>query len=122
MVFRQGSFRYWRRGNKYGARKTECTTGHRHASGLEARVCEELKYRKDAGDISDYEIEKTIQLELEGVYLGTYRVDFVVTHLNGSLEFVEAKGMPLPAWKMKWKILQAMHKADPRTQFRVVTK
>lgn len=122
-MFRSGSIRYWgRHGNKYGAKRTECLSGHWHNSGLEARVCDELRLRGIAGEIHGYEIEKTIRLELEGVKLGTYRVDFVVEHLNGSLEFVEAKGIPLPAWKMKWAILQAMYKNDPRTQFRVVTK
>jgi len=61
-----------------------------------------------------------MRLELDGCYLGTTRVDFVVDHHDGSTEFVEAKGIEFQKWKRDWKILQHMHRDDPNIRFRVV--
>jgi DNA-binding sugar fermentation-stimulating protein len=64
----------------------------------------------------------TLKLELDGVKLGTYRVDFIVDENDGTITYVEAKGIPFPLWKQKWAILQGMHKDDPLVKFQVVRK
>lgn len=117
-MYRVSRLKYWRTKNKYNARKTTCLTDHWHNSGLEAKVCNELRLRKIAGEL-DYEVEKTFQLNLEGVRLGSYRADFVVTYPEGAVEIVEAKGMMLPSFRTKWAIMQKMY---PHYAFRIVRK
>lgn len=104
------------------ARRTACLSDHSHASGLEARVCDELRLRKIAGDIKDYRREVTLQLELEGLRLGTYRVDFVVEHHDCTIEYVEAKGIEFQKWKRDWKILEHMNRDNKAVKMTVVRK
>jgi len=35
-------------------------------------------------------------------------MDFVVTHNDGSLEYVEVKGFQTEVWRLKWKIFEAI--------------
>jgi hypothetical protein len=107
------------RPNKYHAQRTPCRD-HWHPSKLEAKVCFELHLRKLAGDIKDFERQKRVRLELEGCYIGTCIPDFYVLHNDGTTEFVEAKGMELSKWRKDWKILQHMHKDNPKVKFTVV--
>ncbi|HYF37197.1 MAG TPA: hypothetical protein VD994_17990 [Prosthecobacter sp.] len=104
------------------AKSCYCLSNHFHRSGLEGRVCDELRLRKIGGDIKDYRVEQTLRLELGGCKLGTYRVDFIVEENDGSIEYVEAKGLAFAPWKKKWEILQHMHRGDPNVKFRVVNR
>lgn len=125
MTFRQGSIRYWRRKKPLEGRTKAvsgyCLTDHFHRSGLERKVCDELRLRKLAHDIKDYRCEVAFDLELQGVKLGRYYADFVVENNNGTKEVIEAKGIAFPLFKQKWKILLAMFKDDPNYTFRIVT-
>ena len=126
-MYRVRKLKYWHTSRKkplegqIPAKSCRCLSDHFHRSGLEGRCCDELRLRKIAGDIKDYRIEVTIPLFLDGVRLGTYRVDFVVDETDGSTTFVEAKGIAFPNWKKNWAILQAMHRDDPRYKFMVIT-
>jgi hypothetical protein len=111
----------YQRPNKYNAKKTLCRD-HWHPSKLEARVCGELYLRKLANDIKDFERQKRVRLEIDGCYIGTCIPDFYVTHNDGSVEFVEAKGMELPKWTKDWRILQHMYKDDPTVKFSVIKR
>jgi hypothetical protein len=120
-------FRYWRRkkpieGKSSTAKSCYCLTNHFHRSSLEGRVCDELRLRKIAGDIKDYRREVTLHLELGGVKLGTYRVDFIVEENDGSITYLEAKGIAFPTWKRNWAILQGMHRDDPNVHFDVIRR
>lgn len=134
-MFRQARFSNWRRkkpieGKSSTAKSCHCLSEHFHRSGLEGRVCDELRLRKKAGNdvppdpngIKDYRREVRIQLELNGVKLGTYICDYVTEDLDGGTTFIEAKGIAFPLWKQKWAILQGMHRDNPLMRFVVVTK
>lgn len=92
--------------NKYGAKTTE-HNGIRYHSKFEAGYAAELDLRVKAKDIKSWERQVKLDLKVNGMHITNYYIDFVVTHNDGSREFVEVKGMEMEVWKMKWKILEA---------------
>lgn len=126
-MHRVAKFSWWRKhkrprdGQSY-AKSCRCLSNHFHRSGLEGRVCDELRLKKIAGDIKDYETEVTLQLSLAGCNLGTYRIDFKIQENDGSTTYLEAKGIEFPLWKQKFKILEAMHRDNPMIHLVVVKK
>jgi hypothetical protein len=124
---RRSSLKYWRtkkrpRDGQSNAKSGYCLTYHWHQSGLEIKTCDELRLRKIAGDILDYETQKRVKLELGGHYLGSMYVDFLVHETDGTFEFLESKGIAFAKWKRDWPILQVMYKDRPEYKFRVVYK
>ena len=111
MTWRQKRYFGFRQ-NKYGSRRTDCGI-HSHRSGLEAKVCSELQLRQKAGDLKGFRVEVDIPLIVNGVKVTTYRADFVTEPDDGEKpEIIEAKGMVLPVFALKWKLLQAIHGDD----------
>ncbi len=53
-------------GNKFGARRTECGLGHKHASKKEAGRCVELHLLQRGGQISGLEVEPTFTFMVSG--------------------------------------------------------
>lgn len=108
--------------NKYGNVRT-ITLGHKHDSKYEAKVSEELHLLEQAGEIKSYEKHPTIDLWANGVRVGTYKIDFIVYHNDGTVEYLEAKSKATktPAWHLKWKILDSMTRDDPKAKMTVVT-
>lgn len=60
--------------NKFGARKSPCQHGHTHASGKEARRCNDLHILQRAGEIVGLEVEPKFTFAVDGK---------PVKHLNG---------------------------------------
>lgn len=126
-MFRVKKFGGWRqhkrpRDGQSFAKSCYCLSDHFHRSGLEGRVCDELRLRKIAGDIKDYRKEQTQHLELDGLSLGTYRADFVIDHNDGTTEIMEAKGIEFQKFKRDWKILEHMHRNNPNIILTIVKK
>lgn len=108
------------RPNKYHAKKQEFN-GERYDSKFEARVAADLDLRLRAGDIKAVERQVDFPFVVNGKRLGrfVYRADFLVTHNDGSKEIVEAKGMIMPIFKLKWELMQVCYpeyKFTMRTQ------
>lgn len=105
-------------------KRATCQYGHAHNSGTEIKACFDFHCEKVAGLIKDFQAEKVVTLiGPSGATVGTYKVDFIVQHLDGTTEFVEAKGdhiRNLPPWPLKWALLQDKHKGDPLIKFRVI--
>jgi hypothetical protein len=55
-----------RHGNKFGARRTDCAQGHRHASAAEARRCGELTLLERAGKIRKLEQQPKFHFAMDG--------------------------------------------------------
>ncbi|HOH62098.1 MAG TPA: DUF1064 domain-containing protein [Bacilli bacterium] len=113
--------------NKFRNCSTEYN-GQRYDSKLEANYAYQLDMLKKAKQIKDWDRQVTIQINfkkikgewiltdettnelkdknIECYHFRNYRIDFVVKHLDGSLEYVEVKGMELPDWKMKWDLTE----------------
>lgn len=98
-------------GNKYHSNTTQ-VDGVTYHSKLEAAYAEELRLRLMGKDIKSWERQVKLDLRVNGVHITNYYIDFVILHLDGSREYVEVKGMELPVWQMKWKILEATFDKD----------
>lgn len=97
-----------KRGNKYRA-KTSIYNDTYYHSKLEAAYAQELDMRVYAKDIKGWKRQIRIPLEVNGVKIGTYIIDFVIEHNDGELEYIECKGFETDTWKMKWKLATALY-------------
>lgn len=95
--------------NKYGAKRTVANDGIKRDSKYEASVADELLMRKNTGDILDYDSQVKIDLKVNGQHVCNYYIDYVVTHKDGTIELLEAKGFETDLWKFKWRILEITH-------------
>lgn len=93
--------------NKFNAKSQEYD-GHKYDSKGEAAYAQELDWRIKAGELKGYERQVKIPLKVNGVLICNYYADFVVTTKHDSLEIHEYKGMVLPLFHLKWKLLQAL--------------
>lgn len=106
--------------NKYHAVKQEFN-GERYDSKFEARVAADLDYQLRAGKIAEIRRQVEFPFVINGRRLGrfVYRADFVVRHLDGSEEIVEAKGFQTDTFRLKWALVEALYpdvKLTLRTQ------
>lgn len=102
--------------------KTNWSTA-KHCNGFdskfEAGYAQELELRKKAGDIADYQCQVKIPLIVNGYIVADYWIDFVITHNDGTLEYVETKGRAGEVWKLKWKIFEALFSDKPDVKLTV---
>lgn len=90
-----------RRSNKYGAKRTVCSVGHPHPSGLEASVCEILLLRQKAGDIRGLRWQHRVDLD----YSVQWKVDWSFEQgPDWVLTFAEAKGKEDRDFKLKFRM------------------
>jgi len=95
-------------GTKYNSRRTEYH-GSSYMSKKEAEYAWELDMRKNGGDIKNWEKQVKLSLDVNGVHIANYYMDFIIEHNDGSFEAVEIKGYETDVWKMKWKMAQALY-------------
>ena len=98
---------YTKRGNKYGAKST-IYNGVCYHSKKEAGYAQELDLRVRAKDIKSWERQVRIDLKVYGQHITNYYIDFVITHNDGSLEYVEIKGFSTETWRLKYKLFEAI--------------
>lgn len=96
--------------NKYGAKKTEFN-GHKYDSKFEAGIAAELELQKKAREIKDYDRQFKVEMWVyreDGVkaFKVTHKVDFRAHENDGSYTLIEAKGMILPDYKWRRKLLE----------------
>lgn len=106
---------YWRkkRGNKYQA-KGRYYDGKWFDSTFELNVYQDLLWDQKAGNISKIERQVKIPLEVNGIRITNYYVDFRVTYPDGSVEYIEAKGFETQDWRIKWNLFMAiLDQIDP---------
>lgn len=96
---------------KYGNRKVTDASGAVHDSGKEFRRWQELLLLERAGDIGNLRRQVPYALAVNGVLVCQYVADFVYGH--GAATVVEdCKSEPtrkLPAYRIKVKLMQAIH-------------
>lgn len=108
-----------RYGSKYGAKKTDYN-GIQYHSKKEAGYAAELDLRIKANDIKSWTRQECIRLDVNGFHICNYYIDFVVTHNDGSLEYVEVKGFETEVWRLKWKLFESLYSNLPNTTLTVV--
>ncbi len=80
-----------------------------HDSKFEAGKAWELEMLKKAGEIKDFEEQKVLDLVVNGYVVCTYKIDFIIHHLDGVTEYCETKGYATDTWKLKWKLFEALY-------------
>jgi hypothetical protein len=104
-------------GNKFGAIRTRCMTGHSHPSKGEAKHCDELHMVLRSGKYAwkQIEYEKKYNLVVNGVLVGTHRPDWTITHCEDSVSIVEFKGAETRDWLLRKKLFMAIYPDIPYT-------
>jgi hypothetical protein len=93
--------------HKYHATRTECD-GIKFDSKKEAAYYGKLKMLKQAGEVLFF--LRQVPFHLPGGV--TYRVDFQEFHADGTIRFVDVKGMQTPEFKAKKKMVEALYPVE----------
>lgn len=96
--------------HKYGAQPTT-VDGIRFASKGEAMRYQELRLLEQAGQISGLELQPKFRLEVNGVKIADYVADFRYTEA-GQVVTEDYKGMKTPVYRIKKKLVKALHNVD----------
>ncbi len=81
--------------------------GNSYHSKKEAQYAAELDMLMRGKAIKSWQRQVKIELLGEnGTKVCNYFIDFVVTHKDGTTEYVEVKGFETPEWKLKWKLFE----------------
>lgn len=94
--------------NKYNAKKTPGARGKIYDSGAEGEYSDLLEWQLKAGEIKEWTAQFKLDLIVEGRFICSYKIDFMVIHNDGHMELVEIKGAELPDWKRKWELVKAL--------------
>ena len=95
------------------------TRSGKNASKFEAGVAQQLELRKKAHDIKDFKEQVRIPLNVNGYHITDYYIDFVITHNDGTTEYLEAKGFSTAVWKLKYKLFDALYGDKPDVKLTV---
>lgn len=99
---------FQQRGNKYGAKSTIYNDQVYH-SKLEAGYAADLDLLLRAREIKKWERQVRISLDVNGYHICNYYIDFVITHKDDTIEYVEVKGLETEVWRLKWKLFEAFY-------------
>ncbi len=95
---------------KYRAIPTDCEHGHRHASKIEAKRCNELAEQQIIGAIFGLEQQPQFKVNVEGKAICSYIADFRYSMADSGLAIVEdVKGKATPVFNLKRKLVEATH-------------
>jgi len=83
--------------------------GYSYHSKKEAEYAAKLDWMKKAGEVTKWERQVKISLDVNGVHIANYFIDFKVYYKNGKIEFWEVKGMETDIWRMKFKLTKALY-------------
>lgn len=100
------------RKNKYNAIR-QTYSGKSYDSKMEAQVAAQLDALKKAVDkskrVKSWEPQHKISIDINGVHICNYFIDFMVEYADGRKEFLEVKGLETDLWKLKWKLTKALY-------------
>lgn len=95
--------------HKYRARRTE-VDGHMFPSKREAERYATLALLQRAGEIKDLELQPEFPCRVNNVLVTTYKADFSYREVaSGEVVIEDSKGMRLPLYKLKRKLVEALY-------------
>jgi hypothetical protein len=94
--------------NKYGAKPTEYN-GRRYHSAAEARQAAELDILVKCRKAINWTPQVPFPINVEGVYICTVVVDFMIKETPHHCYYIETKGRETPVSKLKRKLLMACY-------------
>ena len=99
---------YYKKRQKYNAKKTEYN-GKLYDSKREAQHAAKLDLLIKAGEVTKYETQHIIHLEVNNKKLCKYIVDFKVYLSSGLIEYHEVKGYETDVYKLKIKLARILY-------------
>jgi len=102
--------------NKYRNRKT-MYNDVLYDSMREASYARELDLRVKAKDIITWSGQPKFPIIVNEKKICTYIADFEVIKNDGTVEYVDVKGMETTVFKLKWKLVKALY---PEINFKIV--
>jgi hypothetical protein len=105
---------YYQKYSYYNAKKCG-----KNDSKFEAGKAFDLEMLKKAGEIKDFKEQVKIPLIVNGYEVCTYKIDFVIYHNDGTVEYLETKGYAMDVWKLKWKLFEALFSDLPDVKLTV---
>lgn len=97
--------------NKY-RNKITIVDDIKFSSKKEANYYGKLKLLLKSGDVISFERQVKYHFELNGVKIGYYVADFVINWKTTGIRVVDVKGMRLPIYNLKKKMMKAFHNID----------
>ena len=94
--------------NKFGAVK-QTYNGFSYDSKREAEYAAQLDWMKEAGEIKSWERQYKISIDINGLHICNYFVDFLVVLPDDRIEYHEVKGYETALWRLKWKLSKALN-------------
>lgn len=99
-----------RPGNKFSAKKTVCGADHLHDSGIEAKRCDELTAKEEAGEITHLRQQPKFTIAINDRTICTVILDFEYRMADSGLQIDEdVKGMDNPMSRLKRKLIEASY-------------
>ena len=93
--------------NKYGAVK-QTFNGRSYHSKKEAAYAQDLYLLQKAGEITEIIPQFKLELNVNGLHICNYYMDFVTIDNEGKQTLHEVKGFETPLWRLKFKLTQAL--------------
>jgi len=104
--------------NKYGNKKV-VVDGIKFDSTKEGNYYSQLVLRKRAGDITDFKMQVPMAIEVNGIHIAKYILDFQVEYPNGDTEYIDIKALTkekkwitTDVFKLKKKLVEAIYKIE----------
>jgi hypothetical protein len=100
--------------HKYGATAVTID-GIRFASKKEGKRYAELKLLAKAGEINALHVQPEFKVEINGRYVFTYIADFSYwqgDETGGRMHYEDVKGVRTPVYRLKKKIVEAVHSIE----------
>lgn len=112
--------------NKFGAKKTDCQNGHKHASAKEAGRCNDLHLLQRGGVIAGLQIEPVFTFQINGNPLkfpngktAQYRPDFTYVEKGVKVaEDIKSKPTMTEAFALRAALFRALW---PSVELRIIT-
>lgn len=82
-------------------------------SNFEQAYANTLQRKLNNKEILNFKQQVRLELEVNGYIVSEYKIDFIVDHLDGTHELIEAKGLKGDLWRFKWRLLEAIYSPKP---------
>lgn len=94
--------------NKYNSTSHEYN-GRVYHSKAEAGWAQNYDLMLKSGELTEVIPQYKIPLDVNGKHICNYIIDFKLTHADGEEEYAEIKGFDTDTWRLKFKLLEALH-------------
>jgi len=118
-MYSEIKWKNYRRRSKYGNKDSKYD-GQIYHSKFESKVAQDLDLQLKAKEIKKWDRQVKISLDVNGMHICNYYIDFVVEHNDGIIEYIEAKGFKTQLWRVKWKIFEALYRYKENVKLTII--